>query len=121
MRTKKQLIGKYGEKLAKDFLLKRDYTILGSNIKLSFYELDIVAKKKTIYVFIEVKTGLANNNISPELALNQKQINNLKKGIYIYCRKYGLPFYSTRLDCIAVNLNKISKIANIKHYKDILY
>jgi putative endonuclease len=121
MKTKKQIIGKYGEGLAKNYLSKHGYSILESNLKLSFYELDIVAKKSGVYAFVEVKTQLAINNISPELSLNQKQIKNLKRGISLYCRIHKIPISSTRLDCIAINLNKPSKLAKIKHFKDILY
>jgi putative endonuclease len=124
MKTKQQSIGRYGEELAKNYLLKYGYTILDSNLKLSFYELDIITKKKGLYTFVEVKTQLTTNQnekISPELALDQKQINNLKKGIILYCRKYRIPLHLSRLDCIAVALNKPLKSARIKHYKDILY
>src|SRR6056297_3868181 len=111
MKDRKQIIGKYGEKIAKHYLLKNGYTILGSNLKLSFYELDIITKKDGIYIFVEVKTQLASNNVPPELSLNQKQINNLKRGILLYCQKHNTPLASSRLDCIAIHLNKLLKTA----------
>jgi putative endonuclease len=121
MKTPKQTIGKYGEEIAKHYLLKHGYTILASNLKLSFYELDIVVKKDDVYIFVEVKTQLATSDVPPELSLDQKQINNLKRGILFYCQKYRIPLSLCRLDCIAINLNNPSKMAKIKHFKDILH
>ena len=54
--TEKQIIGKIGERLAADFLLKNGYTIAAQNVRLSKNEIDIIAEDRDFIVFVEVKT-----------------------------------------------------------------
>ena len=49
-------IGRYGEKLAANFLKKNKYKIIAKNIHQSHNELDIIAVNKDYIVFVEVKT-----------------------------------------------------------------
>jgi len=75
MKSKK--LGRLGEKIAENFLKKKGYQILDRNYKfqipgdLQKGEIDIVAKKKDIICFVEVKT-LKNPKIEifPEEKIN---------------------------------------------------
>lgn len=49
------LIGKWGEALASEYLRKKGYTILAVNFHSRFGEIDIIAKKRKILAFVEVK------------------------------------------------------------------
>lgn len=49
-------IGDFGENLACRYLIKKDYQIVGRNIRFPLGEIDIVALKDGIYRIIEVKT-----------------------------------------------------------------
>ena len=49
------LTGKWGEALAAEYLRKNGYQIVAANYHSRFGELDLVAKKKKILAFIEVK------------------------------------------------------------------
>lgn len=114
-------IGAYGEKLAALYLKKHGYRIITTNIKMSYYELDIVAFKKGVYVFVEVKTQTNPALSSAELALSNKQLTRLKKAIQLYCYHRRIKLDTTRLDCVSINLNNQKGRAKIKHYRDILY
>lgn len=48
--------GKLGEKLAQDFLLKKNYKILERNYRNKIGEIDLIALDKDLIVFVEVKT-----------------------------------------------------------------
>ena len=64
-------LGIFGEKIAEDFLKKKGYTILDKNYSPRFVsgpqrgEIDIVAKKKGVINFIEVKTLTVQNRGGP--------------------------------------------------------
>jgi putative endonuclease len=119
MEKYKKTIGKYGEDLAKNFLIKRGYEIIESNKKISYWELDIVAKKGKEIIFVEVKT-LSSKKMGPaEEALKSRQIKFLKKAISIYCWQKRINPNLIRLDFIAINLSREKKTANLKHYKNI--
>ena len=117
--NKKQKIGEFGEKIAEEFLLRNNYEIVSKNIKISYQEIDIIAKKNKMFIFVEVKTRTSFKFGNAEDSVGSKKIKNLKKAIgnYIYDKKINGNFI--RLDLISININKIKKTANIKHYKDI--
>ena len=54
--TPKRVIGNFGEKHAARFLFWHGYRILERNFVADGAEIDIIAKKKDVLVFIEVKT-----------------------------------------------------------------
>ena len=55
-KTQKQIIGKLGEDLAADLLIKNGYSIVARNIHQGKNEIDIIAEDKDFLVFVEVKT-----------------------------------------------------------------
>jgi putative endonuclease len=114
-----QKIGKFGEILAKNYLIRNNYKIIAENVKVSFQEIDIIAYIKGIYVFIEVKTRTSSIYGSADEAVSAKKIFNLKKAIIIYLNQAKICSRNIRLDIISIDVNKYKKTANIKHYKDI--
>lgn len=57
MINQRQELGKEGEDFAADYLQKQGYEIIDRNFKCKQGEIDIIAKDKNEYVFIEVKQG----------------------------------------------------------------
>jgi len=114
-----QRVGFFGEKLAREYLIKKGYKIIEKNKKLSYQEIDIIANIKNKIVFIEVKTRTNNNGRLAEEAINKNKIKNMKKAIisYIYLKKLNLD--NAQFDVIIVNIDKLKKIAKIKHYLNI--
>ena len=53
---KQQLLGIAGEQMVDSYLKKNKYKIIATNYTCQLGELDIIAKDKDTYVFIEVKT-----------------------------------------------------------------
>ena len=51
----KQLIGAWGEEQAANYLRRKGYTILGLNYSKRVGEIDIIARRGTYVVFVEVK------------------------------------------------------------------
>ncbi len=116
-----QDVGKFGEELARNYLVKKGYKIIGQNIKTSFKEIDIIAEEKSDeLVFVEVKTRTSQTLGPAEEALTPAKINNFKKGVDLYLMwRDRLDDKEVRLDLISVDIDKFKKTAQIKHYKDI--
>ena len=56
-----KIIGKYGEEIAKNFLIKNGFEIIETNYRYSrIAEIDIIASKNDILHFVEVKNFLAH-------------------------------------------------------------
>jgi putative endonuclease len=116
----KKTIGRFGEDLAKNFLIRRGYKIVASNFKIGRAEFDIVALHADETVFIEVKT-IASKFMGPaDEALKHRQIRTLMRAMIIYCRKNRIKQEKMRLDFISVDIDRYSHMAKLKHYKKII-
>lgn len=120
MQHYRQRVGKFGEELAKKFLIKRGYKIIDSNIKTSYKEIDIIAEKEKTIIFIEVKTRTSAKFGNAEDAIESRKIHHFKKAIQNYLFKNQLLYNEIRADFIAIDLNKNNKTAKIKHFLDII-
>ena len=72
LNSKKTVLGKYGESLALDYLLKlgyklccKNYLITNPNSGKKFGEIDLVMKDNDEYVFVEVRTRHINDTETP--------------------------------------------------------
>lgn len=115
----KKKIGDRGEELAVKFLKKKGYKIVGRNKQLSHKELDIIARKNDLYVFVEVKTRLDFGGSQTANPLGRRKIGFLKKAIKMYVVKHKLNPEKIRLDLICVDIDYKTFLANINHYPDI--
>ncbi|KKQ62221.1 MAG: TIGR00252 family protein [Parcubacteria group bacterium GW2011_GWE2_38_18] len=113
-------IGAFGEKIAKDFLLKRGYEIISNNIKASFKEIDLIVKKENILVFVEVKTRASVFLGTAAEMMSTRKLNNIKIGASLYLNNQKNNYQDLRFDFIAVDIDKGQKTAKIKHFKDII-
>jgi len=125
MQNKQQhnkLVGKFGEELAKKYLIKHGYKIIERNIQISHKEIDIIAKFKDILVFVEVKTRTSNRYGEADESMSRRKTKNLRYAIKRYLSNSDNKIYyrDIKADLIAVDIDKNRKIAKIKHYKDII-
>lgn len=117
-------LGKYGENLACDFLIKRGYKILDRNYKfqppedLQKGEIDIIAKKNDLIVFIEVKTLKDPKiNVFPEEKINFNKKRRLILTAESWLIKNKIPLDSKwQIDVVSI-LIKNNK-AKINHFEN---
>lgn len=114
-------LGFLAENLAARYLEKRGYAILELNYRKPWGEIDIIALKEGILVFVEVK---ANRKIiagfEPELRANSSKIVKVVRTARTYLaeRKYD-PEQEWQIDVISVGLDESKEIAKIKHFKNV--
>jgi len=105
--------------LACEFLQRKGYSIVDRNVKNSYQEIDVVARIDKELVFIEVKTRTSDKMGEADEQINNKKLENLKNAIFDYLDMHSLDKIEPRLDLMAIDINKETKTARIKHYKDI--
>lgn len=99
-------LGSSGEEIAADFLQAKGYRILFKNYKIKLGEIDIIAKDKDTFVFVEVKTrhnekfGLPAESVSPN---KQKQ---LSKVAVAFLKEKNLFDKKARFDVLSVILSR---------------
>lgn len=111
-------LGKKGEQLAVDFLLKNGYDIIERNYRSGKAEVDIIAKQKDILAIIEVKTRSTTDFGNPQDFVKPKQIQRLVKAVNHYVNVNRLDV-EVRFDIIAIV--KKGKGFNIEHLENAFY
>ena len=111
-------LGKKGEQLAVDFLLKGSYTIVERNYRFEKAEVDIIAQKEDTLAIIEVKTRSTIDFGNPQDFVKPKQIKNLVKAVDEYVTVNDLDV-EVRFDIIAIV--KEEKVFKIEHLENAFY
>jgi len=106
------------EVIAIKYLQKNNYLILETNFKFGrFWEIDIIAKKDSVTIFIEVKYRNNTSYWEPEEALTKYKLSKCKKTVDYYCKKNRINFEQIRFD--AITILKWKSSYKITHYKNI--
>ena len=108
-------LGKKGEKLAVDFLIKTGYQILEKNYRYQKAEVDIIARKAGIVAAVEVKTRSTPDFGNPQDFVKPKQIQRLVKAMDHYITVKDLDV-EMRFDIVAIIQNKAG--TRIEHLED---
>jgi len=108
-------LGKKGEKLAVEFLLKKGYTIVSRNFVYQKAEVDIIASKGNTLAIIEVKTRSTPDFGDPQEFVKAKQIQNLVKAVDHFVDEHNLDV-EVRFDIVAIIKNKAG--IRLEHLED---
>ena len=111
-------LGKKGEQLAQDLLVKNGYEILERNYRFDKAEVDIIAQQKDILAVVEVKTRSSLDFGNPQDFVKPKQIKNLVKAVDEYVTENNLDV-EVRFDIVAILQN--GKDFEIEHLEDAFY
>ncbi len=111
-------IGREGEVLATEHLIKQGYTIREVNWRSGKLELDIVAYKDVTLVVVEVKTRSSLLYDNPTDAITRKKIKHIVDATDAYIRLFDTPF-EVRFDVIT--LTKEDGGYRLEHIEDAFY
>ena len=120
-------LGNFGENIACEYLKQKGYKILDRNYVPKWLkgvnkkEIDIIAKKKDVIYFVEVKALAGDNKIfNPEDKVNFQK----KKKIIIVAQNWLMEHHHSpntkwQLDIISLRIDLENKKAKIKHFENI--
>ncbi|NCO44908.1 YraN family protein [Candidatus Wolfebacteria bacterium] len=121
--TYKSQLGKLGENLACEYLVKKGYKIIDCNFRQKWGELDIISKApdRTL-VFVEVKTmtGSGGNGLQPEDQLTKAKLQKLKRTASLYAghnSKLIKDDKGWQIDLIALTID--GENCDIRHYENV--
>lgn len=115
----KKSIGTLGEQLAEQFLRRKGYAISEKNFHTRFGEIDIIARRNSTLIFIEVKTRTSTFFGLPEESITPYKQERWKKSVWVYCQTKNLHGIQLRFDVIAILLNTQTRKASLRHFKNI--
>jgi len=99
--TQKQT-GQTGEDIAAQFLVSRDYEIVERNYRWRQGEIDLIARKDQVLVFVEVKTATTINFGAPESWVDDRKQAQIGKAAMHYLQQNEVEDVDCRFDVIAV-------------------
>ncbi len=117
-------LGQLGEDLAADHLVKNGYKIIQRNYRNKVGEIDIVARKRGVISFVEVKTRESSpmSDFLPEQNVNFHKQAKLKKLCEMYLTEYNHhEDQEWQIDVIGIILDKSHKNAIINHIENAVY
>ena len=124
MSLDRKQLGQWGEHIAEQYLIGKGYRITERNYRKKWGEIDIIAEKKDVIIFVEVKTReyTHGNDFLPEYNVNSIKRRKLRRlgEFYINEHKYR-PDQHWQIDVISIILDISSKKAKIKHIENAVW
>lgn len=111
-------IGNFGEDLCTRYLIKNNYFLKDRNYKKKNGEIDIIATKNNILVFVEVKTRFSENFSSTLECINYKKQLTIKKIASYYIYINNLYNYYIRYDACFIIFNKFDNTYKFNYIED---
>jgi putative endonuclease len=112
--------GRIGEDAAARYLLRHGYRIAERNFVSGKNEIDIIAKKKKLYVFCEVKTRVQDYGEDaafgrPASAVDEHKRRNLCAAATTFERRHAREGCSYRFDVLEVYLSPECRVTHVHH------
>ena len=79
-------LGRDGEQAAAAYLERRGYRIVARNARIERVEIDLIARRGGLVVFVEVKTRRARRHGAPEEAVDARKRARLLRGAAAWLR-----------------------------------
>ena len=88
MTSSRQILGRWGESQAANFLEERGYEILERNVNTPYGEIDIIAEKEDVMIFVEVKTRRSGLFGYPEESITPVKQEHMVKASQAYLAEH---------------------------------
>lgn len=114
--------GRYGEELAKQFLVRHGYEIVTGHWQKRVGEIDVVAyiPSSEELVFVEVKTRHGTKFGYPEEKVTRDKLRKINKTAQWFLITNQYPENQLwRIDIISIIINQTDNQAEITHFKNI--
>jgi putative endonuclease len=102
MKSNRQKIGIWGESLAAEKLIANGYVIEDRNYRTPYGELDLIARKEDLLIFIEVKARTNGAFGMPEDSITKRKREHILQSIDYYLQERPDLVCDWRVDVIAI-------------------
>ena len=107
-------LGKWGEELAREYLIINGYTLVATDNRNGHFEIDIIALKDDRIIFVEVKTR-GNGSSDPLDAITPQKIRRLCSAASSYVKQFNF-LHKVQFDIITIIGD--SNCHKLTHYPD---
>lgn len=113
----RQGLGRTGERMAREALVRQGYSILEKNFRCQYGEVDLVAEHEGELVFVEVKTRRGMAYGRPEEAVTLRKQQKLLEVASYYLDAHDCSQRSWRIDVVAVQFGQTGRFEEIRIYQ----
>ncbi|MDK1028954.1 MAG: YraN family protein [Anaerolineae bacterium] len=117
MNTRNKQVGNWGEDQAAKYLEEKEHVVLERNVRTPYGEIDIVAQKDDITIFVEVKTRTSARYGPPEIAVTLRKQEHMLAAAEHYATLHEIDHW--QIDVIAVE-GKVGSEPQISHFEKAL-
>ena len=111
--TAEAALGRRGEDLAHRYLQQAGYAVIARNYRPGAdSEIDIVARKAEVIVFVEVKSRTSAEYGAPERAIDAEKQRHIARAARAYATRAGIEWSRVRFDVISVVFTKPPSLAH---------
>ena len=113
------LSGAWGEVLAAKYLQKKRYTVVATNYRSRFGEIDLIVSNRKYLVFVEVKLRKSNHFAEAHEFVDQRKQDRIRATAGIYLSDFPTPL-QPRFDVIEIYAPQGTETPNpeINHLED---
>lgn len=115
MKARNRILGAQGEQAAADYLQAQGYVILARNVHTRAGELDIVAQKRQLLAFIEVKTRTTGTFGPAAAAVDKTKQRHICAASALYLQQNALTGAEVRYDVITVDAADGMRVHHIEN------
>ena len=95
-------LGRRGERVAARLLRRSGFRILGRNVVLGRYEIDLIAREGDTVAFVEVKSRRDDALADPEANVTRTKRRHIRKAAHRYIAQHEDPQIYYRFDIVSV-------------------
>lgn len=99
--------GVAAERLAAELLEQQGYTVLEHRYRFHRHDVDLVARRGAVVVFVEVKARMGNGCGGASEAVTARKRLELTRAASAWLQRHGQPGDSARFDVIAVDAGRV--------------
>jgi putative endonuclease len=121
VKNTRQVLGHWGEDLARQYLEGQGYTIVEVNARTPYGEIDLIATRPTgLMIFVEVKTRRSHTFGPPEISVTSKKKAHILASVQSYLLAHPEFTGDYRVDVIAIQCGPENEPPEIVHFENAL-
>jgi putative endonuclease len=113
-------VGRKGEAQAAAYLVERGFSLLAHNVRTPHGEIDLIAQKGCLTIFVEVKTRTNLAYGYPETALTKAKRAHFLAAIQFYLQENAGIAGDWRADVLAIVAGREGQSPEIVHFENVL-
>ena len=114
-------LGLFAEEYAARYLKSKGYRVIGHNYRKPWGEIDLIAQKDDVVIFVEVKANKKEiPGFEPELRVSPDKQHRMARIARTFLSDYKFSSEQAwQMDVVSVTFDKNRGVAKIRHFKNI--